>query len=479
MDISPVGLAVCAVLGIVGWLLGSLPIVGLLASAAFGTTSALTLSALGGSSPLISVVFSAALVGLAIPRRAFSTGLASAFSSDWVPWVVCGAVVYAAAGAFIMPRLFAGGTSAFVTGRITGVVEVSLAPNSGNVTQTGYFVLGALTSICLMALLRQGGALVALRRGFLLFAAINAVGGAVDLAAKTVGAGDVFLVLRTATFAYLTDADQAGFARINGLYSEASAFAAAALPSLAFTYTYWRHSGSRLALLLAVASLVLLLMSTSTTAFAGLAVLAVPTLASLAYSVVRGRVGGGDLLLVAVVAAVTACIVAVLLFDGHALDSVQKLFQVAVLDKSQSESGRERSYWNERSIASLFDTWGLGIGFGSGRASNWLVALLSQLGVIGTLLQLSLILPFVRRLRDPAASGPARDTIALHNALQACALASIVAGVLAGGSADPGLLFFVALAGVVVCQAELRPRVPAFRAAASPLRAARLMGGRA
>ena len=457
MGVSVTGLLVCAAVALVGWLLGSTSIVGLIASLAFGSTSVLTLSALGGSSPLMYVVFALGLLALAFVHKDFPPGLSAAFARDWVPWAVCGTVMYAVAGAVILPRLFAGATSAFVTGRITGVVEVALAPNAGNVTQTGYFALGALTCLGLMALLHRERALVSVRRGFLLWASINALGGAIDLAAKTAGAGDVFLFLRTATFAYLTGAEQAGFARVNGLFSEASGFAGAALPSLAFTFTYWKHGGSRFALVLAAALLVLLLLSTSSTAYAGLAILTLPTLVSMARSVARGRIGGHDLLLVAAFLAMAAFITFILVYDQNLFTPVQDLFQTTVLDKAQSESGRERSYWNERSLASLADTWGLGIGFGSGRASNWLVAVASQLGVIGLLLQLSLLLPFLRRPSEPAASSPARDTYALHNALRACALSSLIAGVIAGGSADPGMLFFVALAGVFACQGILEP----------------------
>ena len=455
MSVSVPGLVVCAAVALVGWLLGSASIVGLIASLAFGTTSVLTLSALGGSSPLMYIVFALVLVAVAFVQRDFLPGLSAAFARDWVPWAVCGTVIYAAAGAIILPRLFAGATSAFVTGRITGVVEVALAPNAGNVTQTGYFVLGALTCLSLMALLYRERTLVFVRRGFLLWASINALGGAIDLAAKTAGAGDVFLFLRTATFAYLTVVEQAGFARINGLFSEASGFAGAALPSLAFTFTYWKHGGSRFALALAAALLALLLLSTSSTAYAGLAILVLPTLVSMSRSVTRGRIGGDDLLLIVVFLVTAAFVTFILIYDQNLFTPVQNLFQTTVLDKSQSESGRERSYWNERSLASLADTWGMGIGFGSGRASNWLVAVASQLGVIGLLLQLSLLLPFFRRPPEPGASNPARDTYALHNALAACALSSLIAGVIAGGTADPGLLFFVALAGVFACQGIL------------------------
>ena len=454
MQISFIGFLICGVIFVLARLMGSAVVIGMIASVAFGCTSAVTLGALGGASPLIYIVFALCLIAKAFLSRSLLPDLTRTFGRTRFSWIVCALIAYAPASAIILPRLFAGATSAFVAARDTGVVEVTLAPTSGNITQTAYFVLGAISFLALMTLLRTES-LSLLRKGFFVWATVNAVAGVADLAGKMVGAGDVLMPIRTATFALLTETEQAGFWRITGSYSEASSFAGAALASLAFTFTYWKHSGSRGSLLLAAVFLALLILSTSSTGYVGLVVLSAPVLASMARSALTARCTKHDMAILAFVACGAAMIIALIVYDQHLLDPFQKLFQTALLDKSQSESGRERSYWNIRSVTSFFDTWGLGIGFGSSRSSNWAVAVMSQLGLIGMILQLALIVPFLRHVPRPGRLDPSQDIFALHQSLQACGLALLVSAVIAGGSADPGLLFFVALAGILVCRDAL------------------------
>jgi hypothetical protein len=67
-----------------------------------------------------------------------------------------------------------------------------------------------------------------------------------------------------------------------------------------------------------------------------------------------------------------------------------------IVNKVASTSGEERAYWNYRSLQSLYDTAGLGIGLGSSRASSWIIAVLSQLGIAGSLMFGVLIAAIVR-----------------------------------------------------------------------------------
>jgi hypothetical protein len=460
MTLSLIGLMVCAVLLGLGRLLGAPLLVGTVASVAFGSTAVATLDAAGGSSPLIYVVFAVLVCASAAASPAFGRNLSLVFVRSWEPWIVGALAVYAVGTAIILPRLFAGATSAFVTVRGIGVVEVSLQPSSGNLTQTGYFALGALTFLSLSSMLARGHRLPALRSGFRAWAALVAVGGLIDLAGKMAGLGDVLAPIRTATFAYLTDSEQAGFWRIAGSYSEASAFGAAALAALAFSFTDWRQGGSRLSGSVAALLLVLLVLSTSTTAYAGLAVLGALMVTSIARSALTGRLTAIDLLLVAGLLAGAATLICLALYDHRLLEPFQNLLQSTLIDKSSSESARERGYWNERSIMTLFDTWGLGQGFGSSRSSNWLVSVVSQTGLIGTLLQLGLVASVLRPWAAPGTQA-AREPAALHASLRACAFAILLGALIAGGSADPGLLFFIAMAGMIGCRGLSAPRANA------------------
>ena len=459
MQVSLIGLAVWASVWLLGRCLGSGVIVGLIASVAFGSTSAVTLSALGGSSPLIYTPFALLLVVCAASDKGLRLSLTDALRRDWVGWVVGALMIYAAASAYIMPRLFAGATNAFVAGRETGVVEVSLAPVSGNVTQTAYLLLGGLTFFALLSRLSQGEPVSVIRTGFFAYLGVNVIGGIVDLIAKTAGAGDVLAPIRTATFALLTDVEQGGFARINGTYAEASAFGGTSLACLAYAFTYWRHSGSPRGLMCVVVLVVLLILSTSSTAYAGLAILLAPLAVSLIGSLARGRIESFGLIVAGGVAVAVTVTLFVLVWEPTILEPFEHLFQTTVLEKADSESGRERSHWNERSFSSFFETSGLGIGFGSSRSSSWLVAVVSQLGFVGTALQLALLFPFLRRQDPPHPLDPAHETFVLKRSLSAFALAALAANIVAGSGADPGILFFVALAGVLGCEASPTRRI--------------------
>jgi hypothetical protein len=288
--------------------------------------------------------------------------------------------------------------------------------------------------------------------------------GLIDLLAKLSGTGDVLGPIRTAGYAMLTESSEAGFSRIAGAYSEASAFGGASLACLAFCYAYWRRTGSRFARGLSLILLVLLILSTSSTAYVGLVILTMPVAFSLIRSFVLGRLDNDELAIVVLVSAGILVGLAVSVLDEHFFDPFVHLIDTAVVNKSNSASGQERTYWNIKSLQSFVDTSGLGVGFGSSRASSWPIAVVSQLGFVGALMMATLLAVVVRGLGrlgdlvDP-------ETAAVVASVRACAMASILAGSLVSGTADPGMLFFIALA--VVSATRVRARRNAYAASAT------------
>src|SRR4029078_13644407 len=98
------------------------------------STAIVSLPALGGSSPLIYVVFAAALIASAILRRNSIRELAAACFSDPAACSIVLLAIYVTVGAVLLPRIFAGESTAFVPQRQGGhgsIVEVLLAPVSG------------------------------------------------------------------------------------------------------------------------------------------------------------------------------------------------------------------------------------------------------------------------------------------------------------------------------------------------------------
>ncbi|UCI29359.1 hypothetical protein [Mesorhizobium sp. B4-1-4] len=454
MQVSVPGLLVCvAVLAIAYYSRGVL-IVGLIASQAFGATAVLTLTFLGGSSPLIYTMFEALLVAAVAARRRIWFDLGSVFGSIRPVWILASLMFYAIIGAWLFPRFFAGQTAVFVQSKIRGtVVEASLAPVSGNISQTGYFILGGLTTIALCTLLLHADRLDQIRRGFFLWCGLHAAMGIVDFVGKNAGVGDVLAPIRTANYAIISDAYEAGFARITGPFSEASSFAAASLACLAFCYTYWRRTKSPLAQWLSGILLFLTILSTSSTAYVGLTLLCIPVALSMSASVLRGKVERAEILIAVLMAIGAAAIMGFCLYRADALDPFVRLINSTIINKADSASGHERTYWNLKSLQSFIDTSGLGVGFGSSRASSWPIAVLSQLGFAGSL-TMAMLLGVLARGLGGVQQRVAPETAAVVMSIRNAAFAGIIANSVSGGSADPGILFFVALAVVSATRAS-------------------------
>jgi hypothetical protein len=457
MQVSAVGLLVCVGLLLLGYCLRAPLIVALLASLAFGTTAVVTLDSLGSSSPLIFILFAFLFSLSVLARKTTLHELGALLAKSQAAWIVCSLTVYAWLSAALLPRLFAGQTNAFVPARAAGrIVEVPLGPVPGNITQTAYFALGAITFLALSVFLAQGANLIKIRRSFFAWCILHAGLGMADLAGKLVGAGDILDPIRTANYTLLTEDEAAGFSRIAGGYSEASGFGTATLACLAFTFTYWRRTRSSIALALSIVLLFLLVICTSTTAYVGVTIISLPLVISLGRSALAGRLYREDLLLLALVLLVIVTVLSIDLYNERQFDPLVQLFETTVLNKSLSLSAQERTYWNLVSLQSFVDTLGLGVGFGSSRSSGWIIAVISQIGLLGTLMVGALVMELWRDVGRNPSTQIERETIAIHDSARACALAWLVGSAVGGGTADPGLLFFITLATVLACRTHLR-----------------------
>lgn len=465
MQVSLPGLLVCAAVLVVAYCSRGMLIIGLVASLAFGATAAMTLTALGGSSPLIYTMFAALLLTAVAARRRIWFDLGSVFGSIRPVWILTSLMAYAIVGAWLFPRFFAGQTSVFVQSKTSlAVVEASLAPVSGNISQTGYFILGGLTAVALCALLLHSNRIDQVRRGFFIWCALHVGMGLVDFIGKNAGAGDLLLPIKTANYVMITGAVEAGFARITGAFSEASSFGGVSVACLAFCYTYWRRTKSRRAQWLAAILLFLTVLSTSSTAYVALAILCIPVSFSILLSVLKGRVESDEILITALMIVAGVTVMGISLFNSGMLEPFVRLIESTIINKADSASGQERTYWNLKSLQAFLDTSGLGIGFGSSRASSWPIAVLSQLGFFGSLMMVILLGVLVRGLGNLRAwVDPETDAVVAS--VRNAALASVVAASLAGGSADPGILFFIAIAVVSATRVRARRNRAAFQQA--------------
>jgi hypothetical protein len=462
MEPSVAGVLVCCGLLAAAWFTEAPVIVALMASLAFGSTAIVTLTALGGSSPLIYVVFLMGLFLTVALRRNVLRELGTVFTQQPLAWLILLLTLYTVVGALVLPRMFAGQTTAFIPLRTVGagrIAEIPLAPVTGNITQSLYFVLTALSFFAFSVLLLKREAFGAIRTGFFAWASLHASLGFIDLFGKIAGLGDLLAPVRSASYAMLTQVDVAGFWRIAGGYSEASAFGAMTVSLLAFTFTYWRSTQDRFALALSVALLALLILSTSSTAYVASAILLVFVLASITGAALRDRLRKQDVLLLVGALVALGVVIGIVLNNERVLDPFWRLLDTMVINKASSSSGEERAYWNYRSLQSVIDTAGLGIGIGSSRASSWIIAVMSQLGIVGTLMMGFLTVEIIRGVGSRGADQHDREVRAIANSARAACLAGLVTASISSGDADPGLRFYIALAVILSCRRLVRQRL--------------------
>ncbi len=83
---------------------------------------------------------------------------------------------------------------------------------------------------------------------------------------------------------------------------------------------------------------------------------------------------------------------------GH---TVSKVFETVFVNKVDSDSYRERSLWNTLALQTSHDSYYLGAGWGSVRASSFACSLMGNVGIPGVLLFLVFILQLLRPLLRP------------------------------------------------------------------------------
>ncbi|HRO11896.1 O-antigen ligase family protein [Amaricoccus sp.] len=460
MSVAPIAVLVGVLLLALGQFTRAPTACAFFASLAFGSTAIVT----GGINLLLYVPLAGLLMAAAVLRRTFWGDLARVFRLHWTPIVVVTLLVYGVASAFILPRLFAGETTVFVPSR-GAIVETALRPVSGNINQSGYFAFGILAFFAVASQLARDGRFEMLRIGFFASAIANASLGMIDFAGKLSGAGDLLAPIRTAGYSMLIEVQVEGFWRIAGGFPEASTFGAATTVGLAFAFSYWRATNWRPALVLSVVLFLQLLLSTSSTGYASLAILGALLSLSYVWRLMLGRLNSRDLATILAGAIALTLVLAVLAFMQGALDPVQRLIEETLINKSTSASADERFYWNAKSWKAFLDTYGLGVGLGSSRASSWVIAVLSQLGAFGTFLIVLLLLEMARPIPRPRLDPEARELAALCSSLRTTALASMIPAAISSSVADPGIVFFIALAGVVVGRERLRQMQASERAA--------------
>jgi hypothetical protein len=408
----------------------------------FGAAAAIALPALGGATVTPAVLFLPFLLVRAIGERGVNGCLrqiAYPAAGFWLTLLV----IWGVLSAYFLPRIFAGEVMIQALDRAAfnlGIALVPLHPVSTNLTQSGYALGGVCAFVAVRTLLERRGVLDHLRDAVLLLAGLNCLAALINLGEFYLGLPGLLEYVRTGGYAMFDNYEVAGLMRIQGTFSETSAFSGFTLPLFAFTFSLWLYKvRTAYSGVLALSSLVFLLISTSGTAYIGLAFYLSCLALGLAWrGIVFGRVPRlGALLLMGMLAPLITC--GVFIFEPELAERVADVFEITVLNKMQSSSGVERSSWNQQAWSNFLDTYGVGVGLGSARASSYPLVLLSNVGVIGTLFFLVFL---IRLFRSNTLHHASPDRAAVRASKQAI-FAALISASFSGAVFDLSVLFYV------------------------------------
>ena len=357
-------------------------------------------------------------------------------------WLFC-MVAYGCLGGILYPRLFAGITNIYPIGTSEYAATnstVPLGPTSGNLTQSVYLIADLLCFALVVSIASDRRGFYCIANSIIAYALANIMFAFLDVLTYSTGTQDILSFIRNAQYSLHLEEQVGDIKRIAGSFTESSAFAQATLGALGFTATLCLCGYRPLYTgLIALLSFFLLLASTSSTGLAGIP----PLLLILYFTAIRKcGVSSGKWIssfLVLVGPLIFAIMILLVAISDDASNFVINYLDQLIFNKSQTESGIERSAWNAAAIRNFTETWGLGVGLGTTRASSLVFAILSNLGLPGAIcytIFFGYILFYGSKHRD----NDAQDIcLASRNAC----LGLIIAQILSGALVDQGLIFYV------------------------------------
>lgn len=303
-------------------------------------------------------------------------------------WLVVILLAIVALGSLVLPFVFEGTPVLVARG---GIDEQAADPGDlqfsiSNVAQTGYAALAC--AVVLFVSKISTGAKRYLALGFGIGTLLN--GWA--LGAWALGRSNMFP-------SYLFDTNPKGHyytnydngARIRGIFAEPSMLATFTLSAMVFFVALALVSrGSRRALSVGgaiVNGLVLL------SAFSGTGLIGFLVVATFAVFVYGGMFALGRAKLSPTLALLGLALFVVVTFIASRLVSYSSTL---ITDKIGSSSFDSRGTADQFSVRIFADTFGLGVGLGSSRPSSFLAMLISNVGLVGTLLFVALIACVIR-----------------------------------------------------------------------------------
>jgi hypothetical protein len=297
-------------------------------------------------------------------------------------------LLYGLFSAYVMPRLFA---------NMMEIVEMNpenpgtslLHPAAANFNQSVYMTLSVGTALAFALY----GERANFRRHYIqalwVAGVVLIATGLADLLFAAAGLESLLEPFRNA-YAILAKAEVLGSKRVVGLTPEASAFGTmcvGAAANLVFLRPCYERAILRNVLvpLTSLGLLGMAVLSTSSAAYVGLVVFSLLFAANWVRRALSADVPSREGLKWEALIAVAAglAVLAILALIPNMMDPVYAMLDEMIFKKSQTASYVERTMWSRLALNAFFSTYGLGVGLGSVRTSNWFVAILSSTGLIG------------------------------------------------------------------------------------------------
>lgn len=374
-----------------------------------------------------------------------------------------------------LPRIFAGAIVMPYRGEV--LAPMPLAPSAQNVSQLAYLLTSILVAFAYARVLGRPAERQHALRALVLGGAVAVVTGLLDLATSVLPVAPLLEPFRTASYALHVTHAIMGTKRVVGLMPEAAAYGLLCVGYLSLLYFLrralpdgWLRRRGVPALLAALLACIAL--STSTAAYAALAVLGGAAVAEWGWrsAALKRRAPGRRGLAPEAWAAIGALsgLAAIFVLLPHLLDPAAAILEATVVEKAASASFAERSVWTEVSWRAFLATGGLGLGVGSTRASTSVVGVFAATGVLGGCLYYG----FLLRTMTRRALGGDPEARLLLGGVRWAWVAPFAGSLLTGISADFGpFLAFLFGVGAAVGDWRGAPRARAPVAATRPGRA--------
>lgn len=272
---------------------------------------------------------------------------------------------------------------------------VALEPTTQNFSQLVYISISIMAAFAFSVFLKESHMQQTALKAVCVGGCVVVVTGLLDLLSQYLPLDVLLSAFRNATYTLLTSVELQSGKRIVGLMPEASSYGGLCLGFLSFIYftriaiknDFYREW---LAPILIVLLALMLWLSTSSAAYVGLGFFGLLAIVEWLWRVKQSKTNPlfklGLKTQAWIINAGVIALLVLILVNPSIFEPVIEMVDSLVFQKTSTSSYEERSMWTAVSWNAFLDTYGIGVGIGSTRASNGVVVLMSSVGLLGAVL---------------------------------------------------------------------------------------------